>query len=199
MSGLLKRLLSYSRVGRGGLNIVDCRLEAVLHVVLMNLRAQLEATGGRVTYDPLPAVPADETLMVQLLQNLIENATKYRRADPLHVHVSARREPAAWIISVADNGIGIAPEHIGRIFGMFQRVQRDESRYAGTGIGLATCRKIVERHQGRIWVESQPSKGSTFYFSLPCVRPETPVECSDASPAAMPGLGTWLGNGPVSR
>lgn len=167
MNELLKGLLSYSRVGRGGVTLGECNTEEVLGVVLGNLTAELNATGAQVTHDPLPAVRADERLLAQLLQNLVENAIKYRSEDPPHVHVSASKRPGEWILSVADNGIGVPPESRERIFGMFQRLQSDESVYGGMGIGLATCKKIVEQHGGRIWVEPNSPKGSVFRFTLP--------------------------------
>ena len=114
------------------------------------------------------AVPfGDPTLLAQLLQNLIQNGMKYRGEAPPLIHISAHRTPAEWVISVADNGIGIDPKGFDKIFHMFQRLHRDESQYPGVGVGLATCKKIVEMHGGRIWVESQPGQGSTFFFSLP--------------------------------
>jgi signal transduction histidine kinase len=105
--------------------------------------------------------------MCQLLQNLIENAIKYCKEAPPHIHVSARREPGFWRFSVKDNGIGIDPQDLDSIFHPFEQLHPDTSQYAGLGLGLATCRNIVERHGGRIWVESQPGQGTAFLFSLP--------------------------------
>lgn len=167
MNELLKGLLGYSRVGRGGLTLSDCCVEEVLRVVFTNLTAELQAAEARVTHDPLPVVRADERLLIQLFQNLIANAIKYRGPLPPEAHVSAKRELRQWVFSVADNGIGIAPEHRERIFGMFQRLHADESKYGGTGIGLAICKKIVEQHGGRIWVEENLPRGSVFRFTLP--------------------------------
>jgi light-regulated signal transduction histidine kinase (bacteriophytochrome) len=119
-----------------------------------------------VTNDPLPAVHADETQLGQLFQNLVGNAIKYRGSDLPHVHVSATRNgKTGWTFAVADNGIGIDPQYFERIFGVFQRLHGRE-KYSGTGIGLAICKKIVERHGGTISVESQPGRGSTFRFTL---------------------------------
>jgi light-regulated signal transduction histidine kinase (bacteriophytochrome) len=124
--------------------------------------------GATVTSDPLPRVLADHGLLVHLLQNLIGNALKFRRDEPPCVHVGAVREGERWIFSVRDNGIGIESRHQERIFQVFQRLHT-RARYPGTGIGLALCRKIVERHGGTIWVRSLPGKGSTFWFTLPAV------------------------------
>jgi light-regulated signal transduction histidine kinase (bacteriophytochrome) len=118
-------------------------------------------------HDSLPTVMADEGQLAQVFQNLITNAIKFRREGvPPQVHVSAEREGDEWVFSVADNGIGIAPEQVDRIFQVFQRLHTKDE-YEGTGIGLALCRRIVERHGGRIWVESEPGEGSTFTFTLP--------------------------------
>jgi two-component system CheB/CheR fusion protein len=167
MARLIDSLLRYSLVGRAELNRARCSLEEVLSGVLFDVRTALEAGGGQVTHDPLPEVQADPALLAQLLQNLIENGIKYRGAAPPRIHISARKTPAEWVISVADNGIGIDPKQFDKIFQMFQRLHRDESTYPGVGVGLATCKKIAEKHGGRIWVESQPGQGATFSFSLP--------------------------------
>jgi len=116
--------------------------------------------------DPLPAVEADEVQMAQLFQNLIGNALKFKGAGAPHVHVRAAEMPHAWEFAVSDNGIGIDPQYFDRIFMVFQRLH-SKGEYPGTGIGLAICKKVVDRHGGRIRVESQPGKGSTFFFSLP--------------------------------
>ena len=174
MKQLIEDLLAYSRVGTRGrpFQSVDC--EAVLDKVLTNLRGAIEQSAARITHDPLPSVVGDAGQLVQLLQNLIGNAVKFRgEAAPL-VHVGARSCGGGWQFSVKDQGIGIDPQYFERIFLMFQRLH-SKAEYPGTGIGLAICKKIVERHGGRIWVESQPGRGCTFFFTL-CAQaaPEDP-------------------------
>ncbi|GEM_PF-5362560 len=148
--------------------LTDC--EAVLEQAITNLKMAIEENKAIVTHDPLPIVMADATQMVQLLQNLIGNGIKFRKGEPPRVHVSAERKGNEWIISVQDNGIGISPEFFGRIFQLFQREYTSE--YPGTGIGLAICKRIVERPGGRIWVESEAGRGSAFYFTIPVRRGE---------------------------
>lgn len=167
MGRLIQCLLDYSCVGKGGLKLARCDAEALLDRVLRNLAAPLTQADAVVTRDPLPAIRADEALVMQVFQNLIENALKYRNETIPRVHVSARPAEGGWVFSVADNGIGISTEHFDRIFKVFQRLHADESRYAGLGIGLATCKKIIDRHGGRIWIESEPGRGTTFLFLLP--------------------------------
>lgn len=167
MGRLLQSLLMYSRVGKGGLKLTHCDANQVLATVLVDLRAAATAAQATITYDTLPVVEADEGLLAQLFQNLLENAVKYHGSAAPIVHVSAQADPAGWVFSVADNGIGIEPRHFERIFQIFQRLHADESRYPGVGVGLATCKKIVERHGGHIWVESVLGAGSTFHFTLP--------------------------------
>ncbi|MBI4800878.1 MAG: hypothetical protein HY794_19485, partial [Desulfarculus sp.] len=134
--------------------------------VQANLKIAIEGCGAVVTSDPLPTVRADAGQLGQLLQNLVGNALKFRGAESPRVHVSAKREGGEWVFSVRDNGIGIEPQYLERIFGVFQRLHT-RAEYPGTGIGLAICRRIVERHKGRIWVESRPGQGAAFYFSIP--------------------------------
>ena len=166
MQRLIEDLLSYSRVGTKGTDLFATSSETALEKALMNLRLSLEETGAEVTHDPLPNVMADEVQLIQLFQNLVGNAIKYQSSGAPRVHVSAvRTAPKRWNFSVKDNGLGIDPQYFEKIFGMFQRLHRRDE-FAGTGIGLAICKKIVERHGGTISVESNPGEGSTFHFAL---------------------------------
>jgi len=165
MNDLIEALLSYSRV-ESGRSVVSVEAGRAFATALDNLRLQLEESRALVTSDELPAVLADSVQLVQIFQNLIENALKYRADAPPAVHVSVRLEDSQWIFSVRDEGIGIDPRYHERVFLMFQRLH-PRDRYPGTGMGLAICRRIVERHGGRIWLESQPGRGTTVYFSLP--------------------------------
>jgi light-regulated signal transduction histidine kinase (bacteriophytochrome) len=164
-------LLTYSRVGMRGKQIEPTDCETVLNQSLNNLKVAIEEKGAVVTHDPLPTVMADNPQLGQLFQNLIGNAIKFQGNKPLRVHVSASRNGNGWTFSVRDNGMGIAPGYAERIFVIFQRLHSRE-QYPGTGIGLAICKKIVERHGGRIWVESEVGKGATFYFTLPASKME---------------------------
>ncbi|MHC4480050.1 MAG: sensor histidine kinase, partial [Planctomycetota bacterium] len=167
MQALIDGLLAYSRVGSRGGEFGPVDLEQLQEDVLGNLKLAVEESGAVVTRDELPTVRADGPQLGQLLQNLIENSIKFRRRAALRVHVSAERADGEWTVSLRDNGIGIEPEYVERIFGIFERLHGREE-YPGTGVGLAVCRRIVERHNGRIWVESEPGRGSTFRFTLPC-------------------------------
>ncbi|MBN1994112.1 MAG: substrate-binding domain-containing protein [Anaerolineae bacterium] len=163
---LINDLLEYSRVTTHGKPFAPTACAAVLDQVLANLKIALEESGAVVTYDELPVVLADETQLIRLLQNLIGNAIKFRQAESRpEIHVRAEHSGGEWTFSVRDNGIGIAPEDFERIFMIFRRLHSREE-YAGTGIGLAVCKKIVERHGGRIWVKSGAGQGSTFYFTI---------------------------------
>jgi light-regulated signal transduction histidine kinase (bacteriophytochrome) len=166
MKQLIEDLLAYSRVGTKGKEFKPVPLEAPLKRALTNLRAALEESGGAVTSDALPTVDVDEAQLAQLFQNLIGNALKFKGPAAPRIHVSAREENAEWRVSIADNGIGIEPQYFERIFMLFQRLHT-MGEYPGTGIGLAICKKVTERHGGRIWVESQLGAGSTFHFTLP--------------------------------
>jgi light-regulated signal transduction histidine kinase (bacteriophytochrome) len=180
MQRLINDLLTYSRVGRRGDTQALTDAEQVLQHTLRDLGQVIEESGATVEHDPLPVVHADPTQLGQLLHNLIANALRFRGDAPPRVYVGARYAPDAneWVFEVNDNGIGIAPEYFDRIFIIFQRLHgRDE--YPGTGIGLAICKKIVERHGGRIWVESEPGQGATFFFTLPDRAP-------GGSPVAAP-------------
>jgi PAS domain S-box-containing protein len=174
MTQLIRALLSYARIDSRGQAPEPTTAEEVLEEILHALQLRIEEVGAEVTYDPLPTVLADPTQLGQLFQNLIENALKFRDEEAPHVHIEAALNPdppqkgedKMWRFSVRDNGIGIAPQHQDRIFQVFQRLHTREE-YEGTGIGLAICKKIVERHGGCIWVGSEEGKGATFYFTLP--------------------------------
>jgi light-regulated signal transduction histidine kinase (bacteriophytochrome) len=166
MRGLINDLLAYSRVGTRGKSFKSTDCQVILREALDNLMKAIEESGAVITYDPLPTVEGDEVQLLQLFQNLIGNAVKFHNPDTPRIHVSAKRRGHEWVFAIKDNGIAIAAEHQERIFFIFQRLHQ-RSEYPGTGIGLAICKKIVERHGGRIWVESQVGKGSTFYFSIP--------------------------------
>jgi PAS domain S-box-containing protein len=168
---LINDLLIYSRVGMRGMELKPSDCETVFNHSLDNLKVAIEETGAVVTHDLLPTVMADRLQLEQLFQNLIGNAIKFRGNDQPRVHVSASRNGNGWTFSVCDNGIGIAPEYAKRIFIVFQRLHSREE-YPGTGIGLAICQKIVERHGGHIWIESEPGRGATFFFTLPTVKAE---------------------------
>jgi len=169
MQTLIQDLLAYSRVGNRSREPVPTECGAVVADALANLHTTIEECGARVDYDGLPTVYADGSQVTQLFQNLIGNALKFRRLntdEAPRIRIHARRDGAGWTFAVQDNGIGIDPAYAGRIFVIFQRLHTREE-YAGTGIGLAICKRIVERHGGRIWVESQPGQGATFLFTLP--------------------------------
>lgn len=165
MQQLINDLLSFSRVGTRGKPLVLTDCEEVLRQVLDNLKIAIAENQALITHDPLPTIWGDEIQLMQLLQNLIGNAIKFRQEEPPYVHISAQHQDNEWVFSVRDNGIGIESEYFERIFTIFQRLH-SKSEYPGTGIGLAICKKIVERHGGRIWVESAPGNGTTFYFTV---------------------------------
>ena len=167
MQRLINDLLTYSRVGTRGRPFAPVRLDEVLDGALRNLEVAVSESKAVVTRTPLPTVQGDEGQLVQVVQNLVHNALKFRRPKVApKVHVSARPQDGGWVVSVQDNGIGIEAQYLDRLFVIFQRLHaRDE--YPGTGIGLAVAKRIVERHGGRIWAESQPGQGSTFHFTFP--------------------------------
>jgi light-regulated signal transduction histidine kinase (bacteriophytochrome) len=192
MQTLIQALLSYARVSSRAKPFmpVDCNL--LLQHALDNLQLCIRESGAMITSDPLPIIAGDPTQLTQLFQNLIANAIKFCRDAPPQIHISGKQlppccmpqgasgdlasAPCAWRFSVADNGIGIDAAYLDRIFSIFQRLH-SRSAYAGTGIGLAICKKIVERHGGQIWVESDTDRGSVFYFIIPCVGNITLQSC----------------------
>jgi light-regulated signal transduction histidine kinase (bacteriophytochrome) len=166
MQRLIQDLLAYSRITTRGSPFAPVDLNEALMDAMANLQAAIDESAAVVTYGDLPAVNADRTQMVQLLQNLIGNSIKFRKRDePPRVHVSAERADSDWIITVEDNGIGIDPQYFSRLFVLFQRLH-GVHEYPGTGIGLALCQRIVARHGGRIWVKSAPGDGATFRFTI---------------------------------
>lgn len=166
MQALIRDLLAYSRVGMRGEVFGATDTEVVLRDVLDDLQAAMSETDAVVTHDPLPVVPGDASQLRQLLQNLVGNAIKFRGEQPPRVHIWTSQRDGFLQFAVRDNGIGIEPEYAERIFIIFQRLHNRRT-YPGTGVGLAICKRIVERHGGRIWVESQVGRGTTVYFALP--------------------------------
>ena len=166
MQMLIKDLLEYSRIGTKGEVFGSTHCSAALEQAVYSLRSAVEESGAVITHDLLPVVAADASQMMRLFQNLIGNAIKFRGEKPLRIHVTAEIKGDEWVFSVRDNGIGIDQKNLERIFVIFQRLHAGEE-YPGTGIGLSICKKIVERHGGKIWVESELGKGSIFYFTLP--------------------------------
>ncbi len=182
MQRLLRALLTYSRVGTQGqaFRQIDC--EAVFRRVVANLQAAIEENNAEVTHDPLPTVMADPSQLDQIFQNLVSNAVKFQDNGNPRVHVSATREDDAWRFTVRDNGIGIDPEYFERIFVIFQRLHTKDE-YPGTGMGLAICKKIVEHHGGRMWVESRLGRGAEFNFTIPDQPEMTSAETAPETPA----------------
>ncbi|WP_442921793.1 PAS domain-containing sensor histidine kinase [Microcoleus sp. ARI1-A5] len=168
MQQLINDLLAYSRLGTRGQEFEPADCNAAVQQSLCNLQIAIAETKAVITCDAMPTVMADESQLVQLFQNLIANGIKFCRQDIPFIHIAARRQESEWVLSVRDNGIGIAPEYADRIFIIFGRLH-GRRQYSGTGIGLAMCKRIVERHGGRIWVESQEGKGATFYFTIPII------------------------------
>ncbi|MCD6041752.1 MAG: multi-sensor signal transduction histidine kinase, partial [Burkholderiales bacterium] len=173
MKQLIEDLLAYSRVGTKAQDFRPVPVEAAVRRALFNLRVAIEESGAAVTYDPMPTVQADEVQLGQLLQNLVGNALKFRSNSVPRIHLGVLEKDSEFVFEVRDNGIGIEPQYYERIFMVFQRLH-NKGEYPGTGIGLAICKKVVERHGGRIWVESRPAQGpdqgSSFFFTLPKSR-----------------------------
>lgn len=169
MQRMTSELLAFSRISTRAAGFTPVDAAVALEQALSGLRMAIEDSDARITHDPLPVVLADATQLAQVFQNLIENAIKFHGPDVPRIHVSAVRQTADWVFAVQDNGIGIDPRHFDRLFIIFQRLHT-EGQYRGSGIGLASCKKIVERHGGRIWVESQPGRGATFSFTLPATE-----------------------------
>ena len=173
MDALVQSLLSYSRLGSGTKSMEPTDCNVALEQALSNLRSAIEESGARITCDSLPTVVGDPLQVIQLFQNLVSNAIKFAGERPLDIHIGVARGLSSWKFHVQDNGIGIEASHFERIFRIFQRLEADPKR-PGTGIGLANCKKIVEHHGGKIWVESEPGEGSTFFFTIPDLIDPTP-------------------------
>ncbi|MDD5730617.1 MAG: PAS domain S-box protein [Candidatus Omnitrophica bacterium] len=171
MQSLINALLTYSRVGTQAKEFEATNCNQVIARTLMNLQVAIEESGAVITCDNLPTIFADGSQLIQLFQNLIGNAIKFKGEESPRIHVSCERKGNEWVFSVKDNGIGIAPQYFTRIFEIFQRLH-SRKEYPGTGIGLAVCKKIIERHGGRIWLESTPGSGSIFYFAIPIPEAE---------------------------
>jgi light-regulated signal transduction histidine kinase (bacteriophytochrome) len=178
MQKLIRDLLTYSRVTRITRPMEPVDLGQTLRTAMTNLKVAIDDAGACVTAEPLPTVKGDATGLTALIQNLLANAVKFRGPSPPNIHVGLERKGDEWHFSVRDDGIGFEPKQAERMFVIFQRLHPAE-KYEGTGIGLAICRKIVERHGGRIWAESNPGGGATFHFTLP-------VAAGDPRPLAAP-------------
>ncbi|MCB4756963.1 MAG: GHKL domain-containing protein [Elusimicrobia bacterium] len=166
MDTLINDLLDYSRVIKKERHFLSVNCSKILNEALNNLTVTISQSGTVITSDPLPTLSVVESEFVRIFQNLIGNAIKYRGQDTPRVHISAKSKEGRWVFSIKDNGIGIESQYYQKIFNIFQRLHSREE-YPGTGIGLAICKKIVESYGGQIWVESEPGKGSTFYFTIP--------------------------------
>jgi signal transduction histidine kinase len=169
MQMLIEDLLEYSQIGAKGKKLKPTDCSGVVEKAVGNLQAAIDEQNAVVTYDELPTVMIDTPEMISLFQNLIDNAIKFRREEAPRIHISAERKGDEWVFCMRDNGIGINPKDPERIFEMFQRLH-GSTDYPGTGIGLAICKRIIEWHGGRIWVESKIGKGSAFYFTIPCMQ-----------------------------
>ena len=165
MQNLIKDLLLFSRVGTRGKPFIETDMNLILKDVLNSLSQSIKDAKAEITYDHLPIILADNSQMMQILQNLISNAIKFHGDDTPRIHITGKKKANEWVFSVKDNGIGIDPDYYDKIFIIFQRLHK-AAEYRGTGIGLAVCKKIAQRHGGKIWVSSKPGKGATFYFTI---------------------------------
>jgi len=172
MKALIQDLLAYSRIATKARppERIDC--EHILDLTMNNLSSAIAEAGAVITHDPLPTIFGDSTQLLQVFQNVVQNAVKFRGDETPEIHVSAFRSGNGWTFSVKDNGIGIESRHLDRIFVIFQQLNK-RNRYDGTGMGLAIVKKVIERHGGRIWVESKPGVGTTFYFTIPADGTQT--------------------------
>jgi light-regulated signal transduction histidine kinase (bacteriophytochrome) len=166
MQMLIQDLLAYARVGTRGRPLEPTDCEKVMETALTNLKVAISESKAVIEHDVLPVVMGDAVQLAQVFQNLLGNAIKFHGNAPPRIHVGAKSRGGEWLFRVKDNGIGIDPKNFERIFVLFQRLHTRQE-YPGTGMGLAICKKIIERHGGRIWVESQPGQGTTFFFTIP--------------------------------
>ncbi len=175
MKQLINDLLHYSRIGTKGKPFEETTVENILTKTIKNLEVKIKEVNAKITHDSLPSIIADESQMIQLFQNLIGNALKFCSDRTPEIHISVKKEQDNWVFGVHDNGIGISPKDADRVFQIFQKLH-SRKEYQGTGIGLAVCKKIVERHKGNIWIESEIGKGTTFWFTLPTEHPEIELD-----------------------
>jgi light-regulated signal transduction histidine kinase (bacteriophytochrome) len=166
MQRLINDLLDYSRVTTRGKKLGRVDVASIVGQVFANLQQRIEESHAIITQDDLPVIEADESQMMRLFQNLIDNALKFKSDTPPHVHISTHKEGVFYIFTVSDNGIGIDSQYADKIFQIFQRLNTSQ-KYPGTGVGLAICKRIVERHGGKIWIESKVGNGSKFFFTIP--------------------------------
>ncbi|MGB9074984.1 MAG: ATP-binding protein [Terriglobales bacterium] len=178
MQALVQDLLAFSRVGRQGTDLQSTDCNVVVETAVENLQSAVDESGAQITHDQLPVMSADSSQLLQVFQNLIANAIKFRGSDPPAIRIRASKKRGEWVFSVADNGIGIAPEYAEIIFAIFRRLHT-RAEYPGSGIGLSICKKIIERQGGRIWVESQMGQGSTFKFTLPATTPPGKIHADE--------------------
>ena len=175
MIGLIEGLLAYSRVGGGGAEMIPTDLDGVFQTVVQQIQDEIDEADAVVVSDPLPTVKGDKIQLVQLFQNLIENALKFRSKERPRVYMSVKPRGHHWVFSIQDNGIGIDPKFAESIFEVFRRLH-DSETYAGTGMGLVICRKVVDRHGGRIWLDRRGGMGSTFVFTLPMIEGDSAAD-----------------------
>jgi PAS domain S-box-containing protein len=169
MRDLINDILTYSQLGASGQTSESIDLNAIVEVVLRNMKDSVDEIGATITWDELPLVTSNASQMGQLFQNLLTNAIKFKGEESPTIHINSQQQEAEWLFSVRDNGIGIDSQHYERIFSLFQRLH-GRSDYPGTGVGLAICKRVVELHGGRIWVDSQIGKGTTFFFTIPGIQ-----------------------------
>ena len=174
LQAMINGLLLFSRVETKGIPFTDVDLEIIIREVIGGIDLLVQDTRSEITHEPLPVVYGDPEQLLQLFQNLIINGIKFNKKTPPVIHISAQKKENEWVVSVRDNGIGIADEDRDKLFLMFRRIYRKE--YPGTGIGLALCKRIINRHRGKIWVDSRAGEGSVFSFTLPIVTEEHHVK-----------------------